>query len=110
MKNTFQRRDAETPRSFIRCCMLIAVSAFTAHAQGLLYTGAWPKQILVIDEAQQKVVDHIQLETGTPRHIEISYDRKKLFATTWEHSGVEVIDLATRKVVNHFLLNEGNRK
>ncbi|MCU1275436.1 MAG: hypothetical protein JWO48_2867 [Bryobacterales bacterium] len=37
----------------MRCCMLIAVSVFAAHAQGLLYMGAWPKQILVIDEAQQ---------------------------------------------------------
>jgi hypothetical protein len=94
----------------LRVCGLVLLAISSASAQALLYIGAWPKQILVIDEAQQKVVDHIQLETGTPRHIEISYDRKKLFATTWEHSGVEVIDLATRKVVNHFLLNQGNRK
>jgi DNA-binding beta-propeller fold protein YncE len=110
MQILFQRRGAETPRFFVRCCFLIAVSVFASHAQGLLYMGAWPKQILVIDEAQQKVIDHIQLETGTPRRIEISHDRKKLFVSTWDHSGVEVVDLVTRKVVNHFSVDEGNRR
>jgi hypothetical protein len=90
-------------------CGLFLVFVLGAHAQGLLYIGAWPRQILVIDEAQDKIIDHIQLETGTPRRIEISYDRKKLFATTWDHDGIEVIDLASRKVVNHFQLDEGNR-
>src|SRR5437870_3848116 len=89
---------------------LIALCASNAWAQALLYIGSWPKQILVIDEAQQRVVDHIQLATGTPRHLEISNDRKKLFVSTWEKNGVEVVDLATRKVVNDFVLDEGNRK
>jgi len=89
---------------------LLAALAASASAQGLLYIGAWPKQILVIDEAQQKVIDRIQLQAGTPRHIEISNDRTKLFVSSLENDGIDVVDIATRKVINHFVLDEGNRK
>jgi DNA-binding beta-propeller fold protein YncE len=77
-------------------------------AGGTLYIGTWPRQVLVIDEAAGKVVDQIQLQTGTPQSLTLSYDKKKIYATTW-NSGVEVIDLATRKVISHFVLNEGER-
>ncbi len=82
----------------------------TPSPGGLLYVGTWQKQILVIDEAQGKVIDKIQLQTGAPKDIEISTDRKKLFVSTWEKNGIEVVDLAARKVVNSFSLDEGNRK
>jgi len=103
MSAAFQRRD-------LRLCGLLAVSLFPGHAQGLLYVGAWQKQVLVIDEALQKVVEKIPLTTGTPSDLQISSDRRKLFVTTWAHNGIEVIDLATRQVTNHFLLDEGNRR
>ncbi len=75
---------------------------------GMLYIGAWQREVLVIDEAQGKVVDRIQLNTGTPQGLTLSYDKKKIYASTW-NNGIEVIDLATRKVINHFTLNEGER-
>ena len=87
---------------------VFASSAIAQKAGGMLYIGAWPRVILVIDEAQGKVVDRIQLQTGTPQGISLSYDKKKLYATTY-NNGIEVIDLATRKVINHFILNEGER-
>jgi DNA-binding beta-propeller fold protein YncE len=77
-------------------------------ASGTLYIGTWPRQVLVIDEAGGKVVDQIQLTTGTPQSLTLSYDKKKIYATTW-NNGVEVIDLATRKVINQFTLGEGGR-
>ncbi|MCI0662229.1 MAG: hypothetical protein L0220_14260, partial [Acidobacteria bacterium] len=58
--------------------------------------------------SQGKVVDRIQLNTGTPQGLTLSYDKKKIFASTWAN-GIEVIDLATHKVINHFILNEGIR-
>jgi hypothetical protein len=95
-------------RLFLACC---AVSLGFAQSQpGLLYVGAWQKQVLVIDEAQQKVVDKIPLTTGTPADLQISSDRKKLFVWTWDHDGIEVIDLVTRRVTNHFVLDQGNRR
>jgi DNA-binding beta-propeller fold protein YncE len=77
-------------------------------AGAMLYIGTWPNKVLVIDEAQGKVVDQIALNTGTPQGLTLSYDKQKIYATTWQN-GIEVIDLATRKVINHFKLDEGNR-
>ena len=34
--------------------------------------------------------------------IRLSPDRKLIYVTTIDHNGIEVIDVATRKVVNHF--------
>jgi DNA-binding beta-propeller fold protein YncE len=75
---------------------------------GTLYVGAWQRQVLVVDEAQGKVVDRIQLQTGTPQSLTLSYNKKQIYATTW-NNGVEVIDLATRKVVNQFKLGDDAR-
>ena len=58
----------------------------------------------MIDEAQGKVVDRIHLETGLPTSVRLSHDRKTIYVTTNDHSGVEVIDVATHKVTNHFVL------
>jgi DNA-binding beta-propeller fold protein YncE len=93
---------------------LLSVAAFAqapavkATNGAMLYIGTWPNKILVIDEAQGKVVDQIALQTGTPQGLTLSYDKKKIFATTYQN-GIEVIDLATRQVTNHFRLDEGNR-
>ena len=37
--------------------------------------------------------------------IRLSPDHKKIYVTTIDHNGIEVIDVATRKVINHFELN-----
>jgi len=94
----------------LRLAGAIAVSVCALGAQGLIYVGAWQKQVLVIDEAEQKIIDKIPLTTGTASGLQISNDRRKLFVTTWAKNGIEVIDLASRKVTNHFLLDEGNRR
>jgi hypothetical protein len=83
------------------CCAALAPFAFA----GTLYLPAYPAKVLVFDEGQQKVVDTIPLETGTPMSIRLSPDHKRIYVTTIDHNGIEVIDVATRKVVNHFELN-----
>ena len=52
-----------------------------------------------------QIVDRIPLDTGTPMSIRLSPDHKKIYVTTIDHNGIEVIDVATRKVINHFVLN-----
>ncbi len=76
----------------------------------LLYVGSLNHKVLVIDEGQEKVVDQIPLQTGVPRGLTPSQDKKKLYVSTPLHSGIEVIDLASRKVTNQFTLDEGNRR
>jgi DNA-binding beta-propeller fold protein YncE len=72
---------------------------------GTLYLPAYPASVLVFDEAKAQVVDRIPLTTGTPMGIRLSPDHKKIYVTTIDHNGIEVIDVATRKVTNHFVLN-----
>jgi DNA-binding beta-propeller fold protein YncE len=85
------------------------VLAFTACAAlvsaGTLYLPAYPAAVLVFDEEKAQIVDRIPLTTGTPLGIRLSQDHKKIYVTTIDHNGIEVIDVATRKVINHFELN-----
>lgn len=87
--------------------LLAAASA--SHA-GTLFMGAYPNSILIFDEGQGKVVDRIPLVTGLPTSIKLSMDRKTIYVTTNDHSGIEVIDVATRKVTNHFVLNSATKR
>ncbi|MCI0336890.1 MAG: hypothetical protein L0226_04895, partial [Acidobacteria bacterium] len=101
--------ENKSPFLFFAFILFLLVTPATAQKSGtMLYIGTWPRQVLVIDESQGKVVDRIQLNTGTPQGLTLSYDKKKIFASTWAN-GIEVIDLATHKVINHFILNEGIR-
>ncbi len=89
--------------------ILTALLSCTAMAQGTLFLGTWPNQIQVVDEKQQKVVDHIHLSTGIAHGVQLSRDRKTIYVWTVDHNGIEVIDAATRKVTNAFTLDEGNK-
>jgi DNA-binding beta-propeller fold protein YncE len=86
--------------------LLAILLACGAGAQaGTLFLGMYPNWVAVFDEEKGQIVDHIQLETGLPTSLRLSQDRKILYATTNDHSGIEVIDVATHKVLNHFVLN-----
>ena len=89
---------------------IAAAFASFAAAQGTLFVGTWPHTIQIVDEAQQKVVDHIELQTGTSHSMQISDDHKTIYASTLEKNGIEVIDVATRKMTNSFSLDEGGKK
>jgi DNA-binding beta-propeller fold protein YncE len=101
-----QYRSGISMRIFVIAAALIS----TAAAQGTLFVGTWPHTVQVVDEKTQKVVDHIDLQTGTSHSMLISDDRKTIYASTIEKNGIEVIDVATRKVTNSFVLDEGGKK
>jgi DNA-binding beta-propeller fold protein YncE len=91
--------------------LLLGFTAFAALAgAGTLYLPAYPNAVLVFDEAKAQIVDRIPLETGTPMTIRLSTDHKRIYVTTIDHNGIEVIDVATRKVTNHFELNTPNKQ
>jgi DNA-binding beta-propeller fold protein YncE len=90
---------------------IFLAGALASLAQGgTLFLGGYPDWVLVVDESQGKVVDKIHLETGLPTSMHLSEDKKKIYVTTNDHSGVEVIDVATHKVLNHFVLNSGAKR
>src|SRR5258708_853120 len=88
---------------------LFTFFAAGAHA-GILFLGAYPDKVLVFDEAKGQIIDRIHLETGLPTGLRLSNDKTKIFVTTNDHAGVEVIDVATHKVLNHFVLDGGNKR
>ena len=75
-----------------------------------LFLGAYPDQVLVFDDAKGVVEKRIQLSTGLPTSLSISMDKKTIYATTNDHDGIEVIDVATRRVTSHFVLDTATTK
>ncbi|MCU1329336.1 MAG: hypothetical protein JWN34_4706 [Bryobacterales bacterium] len=92
-----------------RLLTLLAASC-ASLAAGTLFSGSYPDLILIIDEAQGKVIDTIKLETGLPTSVRLSQDKKTLLVSTNDHAGLEIIDIATRKVINHFVLNDATHR
>ena len=89
---------------------LIALSAAAAAAlspaqAGTMILGGYPSQLMVIDEAKGSITQEVDLKTGLPMSMRLSDDGKLLYATTITTSGIEVMDVATRKIVNSFSLN-----
>ncbi len=87
----------------------LSLLCVTAQA-GTLFLPAYPAHVLIVDEATQKILDRVPTEIGLPTGSYLSYDRKKIYLTTQDHNGIAVLDIATHKIVNHFLLNNGNHQ
>ncbi len=77
--------------------------------QQLLYLATWPHQIVVFDAAQEKIIDHINLDTDIAGQLVLSADKTKLYASTINDNAIVTVDLASRKVVSSFSLNSGSR-
>ena len=77
---------------------------------GTLFLPAYPNALLVFDESKGEVVDRIPLTTGTPRSMHLSQDRKTIYVATIDHNGLEVVDIAARRVTNHFVLNTSTKQ
>jgi hypothetical protein len=82
---------------------------------GTLYIGGWPNRIFVIDEATEKVTGTIEVTTagpprgGPPRSMVLSKNKKRFYLTN-SLEEVEIIDIATRKSIDHFSMSEGRNK
>ena len=77
---------------------------------GTLYLGTFHNKILVIDEATEKVTQEIKLRTGIPRNMRLSHDRKRFYVSNATFEDVEVVDIASRQVLDNFKLSEGNKQ
>jgi DNA-binding beta-propeller fold protein YncE len=96
---------------FVKLACFIAAGAICISAQaGTIYLGAYPSALLIFDEAKGAITGRIPLSTGLPTSIRLSMDKKTIYVTTNDHSGIEVIDVATRKVTNHFVLNSETKR
>src|SRR5271168_1413579 len=92
-----------TSLQFAFASTLVSLCA-TAHGSSL-FMGAYPSQVLVFDDSKEQMETRIPLITGLPNSLSLSLDKKTIYVTTNDHDGIEVIDVATRKVTNHFVLD-----
>jgi len=91
--------------------LFLLLGAFAAAASaGTLYLPAYPNAVLVFDESKGQIVDRIPLTTGTPMFMRLAPNRKQIYVTTIDHDGIEVVDIASRKVVNHFVLDTPTKR
>ncbi|NML09059.1 hypothetical protein HHL08_02680 [Sphingobium sp. AR-3-1] len=86
-----------------------ALAALPASA-ATLFMGSYPDELLVFDEGKAAVTGKIKLDTGLPTSMLLSDDGKRIYVTTITTSGIEVIDTATRKVINKFSLNDSTTR
>jgi hypothetical protein len=90
--------------------LLAANSGRAADASSqLIFFGTWPHHVVVFDSAQEKIVDNIDLETDVPRTLILSPDKRRIYASTLNDNAIVTIDVATRKVLSSFTLNEGSQ-
>src|SRR5215469_15011960 len=96
---------------FLKLGSLIAGGSLfvLAHAS-TIYMGAYPSSLLIFDEGKGAITGRIPLVTGLPTNIRLSMDKKTIFVTTNDHSGIEVVDVATQKVTNHFVLDTPTKR
>jgi DNA-binding beta-propeller fold protein YncE len=86
----------------------LAASGWAAQAgAATLFMGSYPDSIVLFDEEKGAATGTLKLETGLPVSLQASGDKRRIYVTTITTSGIEVIDTATRKVINKFSLNDG---
>jgi DNA-binding beta-propeller fold protein YncE len=90
--------------------LLISIVAGAAAAQGVMYAGVWPADVLVMDEGSGAIKDKIHLRHGAAFSLTRSQDRKRFYAVTGLMQTIEVIDLDSKQVVDEVTFSEGNKK
>jgi hypothetical protein len=81
-----------------------------AGGNHLMYIGTYAGNVQIFDEATEKQVGEITLETGIPRSLILSFDRKKFYVLDSTLEKIEVVDIATRKSLSSFTLSSGATK
>ncbi len=95
--------------------LAVALTAAPAPARltggnGTLFIGGWPNKIFVIDEATEKISGAIDVTTGDPTRMVLSKDRKRFYVVNSMSEQVEIVDIASRKSLDHFTLSEGRKR
>ena len=77
---------------------------------GTFYVGTYAGNILIIDEASEKVAGEIKLKTGIPRSLSLSEDRGKFLVLDSTLQQLEIVDIAKRATIDSFTLSEPNKR
>ena len=77
---------------------------------GKLYLGSYPRQITVVDEATERVVDAIPVTIGIPRQLTLSEDLTRFYMIDSTYEWFEAIDIETRGSLHTFTLSDEARR
>jgi len=98
-----------TLRTGLAAFLLFLTGTHTAQAAAI-FLGGYPNQLILFDEGSGTINQKVDLATGLPVSLQLSNDKKSLYVTTITTSGIEVFDLATKKITNSFSLNTPSTK
>ena len=79
-----------------------------AQATATWYIPTYTHDILVWDEASEQIVDRIEVENLIPNEMLLNEERSRLYVQDATGQHIEIVDLATRRVVDSFTLSRGN--
>ena len=82
-------------------------STAPSGGNGTFYISTYSDQIRVLDERTRTVIGQIQTQNGIPGRFVVSADRERLYVSDATMLHIETIDLAERRSIDTFTLNEG---
>jgi DNA-binding beta-propeller fold protein YncE len=89
--------------------LAIAAPSARADAQtATWYIASYSREILVWDEASERVVQRIDMGEILPTDVEPNAAKTRLYVEEASGQRIEVVDLASRSIVDEIELSEGN--
>jgi hypothetical protein len=84
-----------------------AGSPAVTGGNSLMYVGTYAGDVQIFDEASEKQIGQIKLQTGIPRSLILSFDKKKFYVLDSTLEKIEVVDIAAKKTLDTFTLSSG---
>ncbi len=76
----------------------------------LLYVGTYAGNVQIFDEATEKQIGEIKLQTGIPRSLILSFNKQKFYVLDSTLEKMEIVDIASRSSLSTFTLSSGDTK
>lgn len=94
-------------RTSVGLSMLFAAASTPVAAQttATWYIGTYTSDILVWDEASERVVDRIEIRHYVPNRMQPNESRTRLYVPEASGQNMEIVDLASREVIDEFSLS-----
>jgi hypothetical protein len=113
-------KTATGVKALLACGLVVAAVGLDAQRFGrgvaiyggnaLLYIGTYSGNIQILEEATEKLVGEIRLQTGIPRSLILSADKKRFYVLDSTLEKVEIVDIASRTTLDTFTLSSGPTK
>jgi len=97
----------------------VALSVPAVHAQrfgkgvtlnggdSLMYVGTYAGTVQIFDEASEKPIGEIKLQTGIQSSIRLSFNKQRFYVLDSTYERVEIVDIPSRTTTGQFTLSTG---